>query len=279
MKNHGRIWLILTVLCLTAVSTYGQELRIIELKHRRADEVIRIVRPQLGPEDSISGKGTVVILSAAPEHITRIESIIRTLDKPSRQLLITVVQGENARQALDSIDVSGNVSIGDDARIEFGRRPQPDDTVSVEGRSGRSAQRNADIQQLRVQEGMAASIFIGQSIPISAQAAAPRTQHRQPGQDVVFREVRTGFRVVPRLTGNRFVLDIASQRETSDTIAYGAVASQQIQTQVYGKLGQWVDIGGIVGQRQFSESGILYSDDNRRRNDQAVYIRIVEIKP
>ena len=272
MAHRPYIW-ISVLLVLFCTSATGEQLRIIELKHRPADEIVRIVKSQLGPEDTISGKGYVVILTAAPENVNRIESIIRTLDKPSRQLLITVVQGENARATLSSIDVSGNLSIGDNTRIEFGRNPQPDNTVSATGRNSESVQKNIDIQRLRAQEGLPAVIYIGQSIPVSTRTTAPRPS----GNRVAFRETRTGFRVVARLSGNRFVLDIESQREIVSSATHGAVATQQIQTQVLGRLGQWMNIGEILGAGQWRESGIVYSDEDRRQGRRPVFIHIAEI--
>lgn len=272
MNAHRKYLWILTLSFLLCTATTGAEVSIIELKHRRAEEVIRIVAPLLGSTDAISGKGFTVIVTAAAENISRIESIVRSLDRPSRQLLITVVQGENARQALNTIDVSGNLSVGDQAGVEFGRHPQPDDTVSVKGRSDKSAQRNADIQRLRVREGMRAVMFIGQAIPVSTATIDPRT-----GSRVVFQQVRTGFDVVARLSGNRFVLDIVSQRESTITADRGAIATQQIQTQVSGQLGQWVDVGGILGMRQFGETGFVYSDEYWKENRSSVFLTIVEV--
>ena len=261
---------VLLVLLCTALN--GQEVSVIHLKYRPANEIVRILSPQLGPEESITGKGFVVILTAASENVSRLEQIIRTLDKPSRQLLITVVQGENARQALTSVDVSGNVSIGDNAKIEFGRNPQPENTVSVKGESSESKQLNADIQRLRIQEGRSALMYIGQSIPISAKTIDPRPGNSQ----VVFQEVRTGFWVTTRLTGNRYVLDIVSQRKSAASTGGGVIATQQIQTQVAGQLGRWMDIGGVLGVSRHSGSGIVYSDRQQSQRDQPVYLIIVE---
>ena len=261
---------VLLVLLCTALN--GKEVSVIHLKYRPANEIVRIVKPQLGPEESITGKGFVVILTAASENAARLEQIIRTLDKPSRQLLITVVQGENARQALASVDVSGNVSIGDNASVEFGRNPQPENTVSVKGEGSESKQLDADIQRLRIQEGRAALLVIDQSMPVTARNIDPRLGNRQ----VVFQKVRTGFWVTARLTGNRYVLDIVSQRESAASAGSGVVATQQIQTQVTGQLGKWMDIGGVLGVSRHSESGFVYSDRQQSQRQQQVYLIILE---
>ena len=269
-------WIFLLLLLFSASAAEGEQLRIIDLKHRTAAEIIRVVQPLLGPEDTISGKAYVVFLTAAPENLARIESIIRRLDKPSRQLLIIVVQGEDAREALGSIDISGNLSIGDNTRVEFGRNPQQKDSVSITGRGDRSAQRNVDIQKIKTREGSAAVIYVGQSIPVSLQSVAPRPQGNLSDGSVVFKEVRTGFRVLPRLSGNHYVLDITSQRESTLTAGRGAVESQQIQTQVQGRLNQWLDIGGVLGVRQLRSTGLVYDDRTGKQSRGGVYLKVVE---
>ncbi len=261
---------VLLVLFCTAL--HSREVSVINLKYRPADEIVRIIKPQLGPEESITGKGFVVILSAASDNLPRLEQMIGTLDKPSRQLLITVVQGENARQALASIDVSGNVSIGDNARIEFGRNPQPENTVSVKGESSESKRFAADIQRLRIQEGRSALLYMGQSIPVTAKTIDPRLENSQ----VVYQQVRTGFWVTARLAGNRYVLDIVSQRESTVSAGSGVVGTQQIQTQVRGQLGKWMDIGEVLGISRHSESGIAYGERQQHNRQQPVYLIIVE---
>ena len=106
-------------LLLFGISAHCGQLSIIDLKHRTAGEIIRIIQPLLGPEDTISGKKNVIFLTTTPGKLARIQAIIRNLDKKIRQVKITVVQGQNAREALASVDVSGNISIGDNAKIKF----------------------------------------------------------------------------------------------------------------------------------------------------------------
>jgi hypothetical protein len=272
MKIHRAMLLISAFLLLFGASAHCGQLRIIELKHRTAGEIIRIVKPLLGPDDTISGKRYTILLTAAPENLSRIEAVIRTLDRAPRQLMIIVVQGQHAREALASVDVSGNVSIGDQTRLTFGRKPLSPGTVSAAGRREASGLRNVDIQRLRVQEGLPAFITIGQSIPVSTRAIDPRSN----GDEVVYQELRTGFRVVPRLTGDRFILDITSQRDASSPSEYGTVATQQIQTQAQGKLNEWIEIGAVLGLGQQRAGGLVYSDQQRRKSRTQVFLTVVE---
>jgi len=277
MKFFQHINIMFAILLLFGISAHCGQLRIIDLKYRTAGEIIPLIQLLLGPEDTISGKKHVIFLTATPENLARIEAVIRNLDIKIRQLKITVVQGQNAGEALASMDVSGNISIGDNANIEFGRNPQPEDTISITGRSGQSVHSSEDIQQVIVQEGMSAVIYFGQSIPISSRTSAPN-RGGQGDNFVEFREVRTGFKVKPRLAGNRYVLDIVSQSESTLSVQHGAVDAQQIQTQIQGKLGEWMDISEILSAGHWRESGIVYGDEVNKRNLRQVFIKIVEVQ-
>ena len=274
-----RMAVLLAVLVLFARFANCDQLRIIELQHRPAKEIIPIVEPLLAAEETVSGDKFVIFLTAAPQNIARIESIIRTLDMPPRHLLITVVQGENAEEALDSVDLSGDISIGDHTKISLGRSPPNPDSVSIEGRSRSSARSDLDIQHLRVQDGVPATIYLTYSTPVSMPPVASRSGGRQHPPQVVFREASTGFRVTVRVATDRFVLDIASQRESNAAFGTGAVESQHIQTQVQGRLNQWIGIGEILDGRQQREAGLLYRDESRKQVGQRVFLRIVEVDP
>ena len=126
---------------------------------------------------------------------------------------------------------------------------------------------------------MAAFFYIGQSIPIPLQATAPKLPGRRPDNVVEYRNVRTGFRAVPRLSGDRFVLDITSQRESSFSSRHGVVDAQQIQTQIHGRLNEWIDIAGILGLRQVGETGWVYDDQIQQKNQHPVYLKMVELSP
>ena len=254
-------------------SGYCGHLAIIELKQRHADEIIPAIEPFLGPGDTLSGQRYTIFLNTTPENAVRIQSIVQTLDKASRELMITVVQGENARNVLSSVDVSGNVSVGYNANITFGRHPQPEDSISVKGRSQQSVQRGSQIQQIRAREGMAATIFIGQSVPVF-----PREKGRRVNGHVGYQHIMTGFRVLTRLSDPHFVLDIASQHGSPKSEGDRGVGYQQIQTQIQGKLGEWLEIGGIFGGAQHSETGLVYSDSQKKENRWRVFLIIVEAR-
>ena len=269
MKSFRLI--VVGTLIVTAATSAGNSRNAvaIELRHRTADEMIPIIRPFLETGDTLSGSGYMLILNTGTENLARIQSIIANLDKAIRQLMIMVVQGNGAKAVMAHVDVSGHISVGKHARIEFGRNPQPQDTVSVAGRSGRSAANEVDIQKVLVQEGMAATIYIGQSIPIPAHRSGPK-------MSVEYRRVLTGVRVVARLSGDHFNLQVSSRKESIDGVTSSSVGTQQIQTQIKGRLNEWIDIGGLFEVGQHREKGLVYGHEDHRADRQPVFLKMVE---
>ena len=241
-----KVFKIIVLLCLALLifDTAGQceQLTIIELKYLPANEILPVIRPFLASGETLTGSRYTLFLNSTPETASRIRSIVSTLDKAPRELMITVVQGKNVREILSSVDVSGNLTFGNNANIVFGRNPQESDSISVTGRTGESFRRDSNIQHVRVQEGLPATLFIGQSIPVS-----PLQYGRGDRSHVGYQHVMSGFRVLTRLSNDRFILDIASQGGSSTSNVHQGVGYQQIQTQIQGRLGQWLDIGGVLG--------------------------------
>ena len=273
LKIVKYIVLMCVVLLVLETASQSDQLTIIELKHLPADDVIPVLRPFLAPGETLTGAKYTLFLNSTPETTARIRSIVATLDKAPRELIITVVQGENARENLSSVDVSGNITVGNNVDIVFGRNPQESGSISVTGRSKESLKREHNIQRVRVQEGLPATLFIGQTIPVY-----PLQYGRRDRRHVGYQHITTGFRILTRLADDRFVLDIASRGGSSTSNIHKGVGHQQIQTQVQGRLGEWLDIGGVFGGVGRSETGIVYNDSGNKEKAWQVFLTVVEIK-
>jgi hypothetical protein len=98
--------MIFALLFIFSAIASGGQMAVIELKHRPADDVIPVISPFLGPGDSLSGQDSLLFLNTTPENLTRIRSIIAgSCSSHSRQLAITVGQGDNAIDQLRWVDL------------------------------------------------------------------------------------------------------------------------------------------------------------------------------
>ncbi len=241
-------------------------LEIITLQHRMAADVIPIIQPMLKADDSITGYNNQLILRTSKSRLSEIHSLLESLDRAPRNLLISVDNSSSASGQDRSIEGS--------THLYSSSRTGADINVDVKGRSHRS---NADGRyQLRVLEGHAAVIETGRDTPYQGYEVIEDRNGRIIRKHIDYREVRSGFYVVPQVIGQRVDLEIVPQQESLSDKADGSLKLQHIDTVVSGRLGEWINIGGIMaGQRQDSR-GLLAQ--TQRRSDMQTTVRIkVEI--
>ncbi|BBO68334.1 hypothetical protein DSCA_22640 [Desulfosarcina alkanivorans] len=264
---------ILASLLIVSIGVCGEQLAVIELKHRPADDIIPVITPFLGPGDTLSGKDFLLFVGTTPDNLARIQSIVSHLDQAARQLAITVVQGENALESLGSLAVSGRVSVGEQVTVGVGdHRGKPDDTLAVDARSRQRRRSSSDIQRVIAQEGQAATIFVGLSEPVST--GSPRHHGMRVGQIRGYREMLTGVRVTPRVSGDRMTLEIETRRDGPGDGGSGTVRTQGIQTRIQGRLDEWIEIGGILTAKDRTGTGLGERQTARQSSRRHVFVRV-----
>ncbi len=283
-RQHGtdtaRVWGVILV-ALACVGGWGagaltaQPLHIIELRHLRADEVIAVLEPLLAPGDAVTGHGYKLFLRTSPDNLPRLQAVVARIDQAPRQLLITVLQGREAHDRLRAGRLTGEVEIADDAKVRVGRRtPRPDTSVTARVRDGHGRQTGENRQQVRVDAGRTATIYIGHSIPVTV----TETYGGRPVPVNTYRDVTTGFAVTPHVAGQRVTIAIRSQTETLLNPDAARIATQHVDTVVTGHLGHWIDIGAVVQTRFSSRSGILNRRHDKHGDNRRVLIKVDEVE-
>ncbi|MGK0673877.1 MAG: secretin N-terminal domain-containing protein [Halothiobacillaceae bacterium] len=212
------------------------------LQNRMAEEVIPLIQPMLGPGDAISGEGNLLILRTSPAIQARVRQMLAEIDRAPRNLLISV------RSSME--DMREETSAG--GRIQFG----PSGT-SIQGSVGvrESNTGRGAIQQIRVLEGMPATLRVGEEsqrvepllVPYpGGYAVVPSTTTRTTGR---------WLRVVPRLQGQQVLLDIQPEEAHADPRHPRNLDVQRLSTKVLVPLGQWTPLGGVDSQEQRDSLG------------------------
>jgi type II secretory pathway component GspD/PulD (secretin) len=260
---------LLTLALLFAVTATAQtELKTFQLQNRNAEEMISILRPMLDPRGGISGTGYTLLVRSTPENLREIEQLVRELDAALRNLTITVRRGELSEQERQGIEARGEIG-GDSGKVDIGDNGKP------RVRIYRTEQRGDDSgdQRLRVLEGQWARIQSGQEMPV------PQRSVTQSGGGVVvqdsieYKDVSSGFEVRPRLSGDRVTVDVRPFRARPANSG-GAIETSSLITTVSGRLGAWIELGGVVEERQGSSRGIIHSTQERDVQRMRTYIRI-----
>ena len=267
-------------------------LEVIPLHYRTAEEVIPVLRPMLAPEGTLSGFKGQLIVRTTPENLAEIKRILASLDSAPRQLLITVRQDADLDRQRSTAGVSGSVG-GENARVtvppasreRYGGSVvlrEGDNRIQAHVLESGSAGTDRNTQTLRVMEGREAFIRTGQSVPVRGRQVTRTVVGGQVVEQVVdttqYRDVTTGFYVRARVSGDRVVLEVSPQRETLSQDIRGGVNVQRVVTTVSGRLGEWMELGG-VGQTATAEQSVLLGRaSSATRDDRRVLIKVEEIR-
>lgn len=259
---------------------------VIPLKYRNAEQIMPVIQPLLGRESSLSSFQNQLVIRATPAELAQVKSVLASIDTPPRRLLITVRQDSDAARERREAEVSGSVG-SDNARVTVpGSGSREGGNVVLRDGDDRLRARVVDTRQtgsertaqtVQVLEGYSAFIRVGESRPVPNRQVVRTMVNGQWVDRVVesteYRDAVTGFNVRPRLQGDRVTLDIDPQRDSFDEQRRGAVNVQRVVTTVSGRLGEWMDLGGVGETRSDDRSGI-YSTRGMRSNDQ----RSVQVK-
>jgi len=281
------------LVALASIAAHAQStvLEVIPLHYRMAEEIIPIIQPLLAREGSVSGFQGQLIVRTTPANLEEIKRILASLDTAPRQLVITVRQETGVERSRSSAEVSGSVG-GDHGRVTIpgsgGTRGgnvvlrDGDDPLRVNVLEGTSSERDRSEQTVRVMEGREAFVRIGQSVPVRERQVQRTVVGGRVVEQVVegaqYRDVASGFYVLPRVSGDRVTLDVSSQRESLSRRSAGNVNVQSLVTTVSGRLGEWMEIGGVGQDASGRQVVLLGRSATASRDSRRVLIKVEEVR-
>ena len=225
-----------------ALQAAAQDLEVIALRHRTAEQVIPLLRPLLEPGGVLTGQSGQLIVRASPANIAQIRSALEALDRPLRRLQIQV--------RFDDAFASSRQGLG--ASVEAGDRGA---RVELRARDSSAGGGEAIEQRVQVLEGGRAFISTGESRTIPQRQYIQTPAGVLSQQTMVVQEAQTGFEVVPRIVGDAVILDTAS----------GSVRT---------RLGEWTELGGIASERSREAAGIGGESRSRGAASRRVWLKV-----
>jgi type II secretory pathway component GspD/PulD (secretin) len=241
------------MLLLVQLPALAQEMAVIELRHRPADEIIPLIQPFLGPHDSIVPHRSQVIIKADRGTIDEVRSVLEKVDQRPHQLQISVIQGKH----LTTEGLNGGIAVG--GRVGGG--------VNVRGGIAATRQQgsNQATQHVQTLDGQAATIQVGQVARYATYAYGYGGVNYQP--------VTTGFSVIPRLTGPQEAM-IAIEPWSDHLNRGGIINTQGASTQLIAPLGAWVEVGGLTETRTNQGFGVGY---NHSQQDSRIFLKVDDL--
>jgi len=260
------------ILCIISCQAFAQtELRIFTLQHRFAQDLYAAISPLVDENGAVTGMNNQLIVRATPAQLIEIEGIIAQLDVPRVNRRITVQSQQDQQSSFDDTQISGNVRRG---RVIVGNSPNavPNsgrvDIIRNEQQSARSSQ-----QFLQVVDGERAFIRVGSLVPFSQDWVILTKRYAQVARSTDWVEVSTGFSVRPRTIGNQVELEI-TPRISNNGYGQQSIDFETLSTVVHVSLGEWVDIGQTMQQRDDVSSKILGSESGSAQQKNGLRIKV-----
>jgi hypothetical protein len=272
-------WLLITILLLISQALYaGNQLKIFDLQHRFASDLLPTIVSLVGSDGTVSAMGNHLIVRASDSQLAQIEQVIASLDVAQKNLKISVRHQRDSSEANSDISASGRVGSGN---VEIGvdggptrRRRITGNGVDVRLSGQENSIRQTGGEFINVLEGNRAFITVGQSVPYTQQWVTYGQRYFNIQQSTQFRDITTGFEVLPRRIGDQVELEITPQ--IAQLRNNGMIDRTSLTTTVRGRLGEWIDLGGTMQSHDEVSRAILSSGNSRGEDNQGLWIRVEE---
>ena len=265
------------------------QLEVIELYTRSADEMVQLLKPMLAPGGSISGTGDKLVIRTTPQNLAELRIIIDQVDAAPRRLRITVRQDIFAPGLERDLEVSGSVG-SDGVRVTVppntssqtssgaAANTDNENRVRIRVESTQTEDTGSTVQTVQVNEGQAAFIALGESIPIRTYSVAVGVVGFAAGETVVYRDVEAGFFAVARMRGDEVTVQVSSSADAVLSRRTGAIRIERVSSVLSGRSGEWMEVGSVTLSADREETGIISYRSNTQRDQRRTWIKVEEVR-
>lgn len=262
-------WLAVST-CLMVTLAWAQALTVIDLKHRRAEEIIPVLQPLLEEGGALTGQDYKLFVRASAGNVAQLRSVVEQLDRQQRQMLVSVRRGTARDIEREQASVSGTVRT-DDGGISVNERTRSQSGVTVRAGEGTLRTQGSSVSSVQVLEGNSAFIATGTSVPIVTAVAVGGGRRPFVAGTIEQRNLQRGFMVTPRVRGNEVILEISQQDER---VTGGNIQTQSLDTQVVGRLGAWIELGGVSESSSSTGRGVLSRSYGTDSNELSIWVKV-----
>jgi len=279
--------ILMALLCSISLFTgaaLADPIQTIQLRHRPADEIMPVIKPLLGADDSLTGQGYQLFIRTSEKNFEQVRQMVSKLDTAAKMLLVSVFQGND--RELRALGVSGNFQYQDsDAKVGLGSSDKSGQRGADVKYSTRNASAGAHtfstrgrlsdnpIHQLRISEGSEGYIETGESIPYFSGSYWRGGRHGLVGGGVDYKDINTGFYVLPRIHGEQVTMDVSPYKQSQSRQRGGDIETQSASTRITGQLGEWLAIGGITGQTRRYNTSVGSYGSTQSRDNASIWIK------
>lgn len=252
-----------------SLSAFAQtELRVFTLQHHFAKDLYSVITPLVGEEGTVTGMNNQLIVRATPAQLLEIESVIAAMDVPRANRKITVASNRNQQSTYNNTELSGNVNIGN---VTIGNRQRGQGaSIDVTRQQNQSSQNSQ--QFIQVVDGQRAFIQVGTLVPFTQDWLLITKRYTQLTRTTDWVEVSTGFAVSPRTIGNQVEVEVTPR--ITNLRSQQSIDFETLTTVVRVNLGEWINIGQTMQQRDDVSRKILGSQSGNFEDKSNLSIRV-----
>lgn len=271
------LWLLI-LLSITLVGHAASDFKIFTLQHRFAEEVLPTIQAVVGNRGTASAIQNQLIVRTDSKTMAEVEQTIATLDTVRENFTISVkrqnsLTGSSRNSSIRGRTRIGNATIqtGNDARIgRDGIQTRDGLQIGIEDNQTNSQQSSQ--QFIRVTDGAPAYISVGESIPYTNEWIMLTRRYAVRQISTEFVDIDTGFTVRARSIGKQIELEITPT--FSKLQQDGRIEFEQLSSTVRVQRGEWVNIGGIMQDKDEVSRAILASGSGQSTQNSQISIRV-----
>jgi len=270
IKNRV-LWLLMA-LSLTLQGHAANDFKIFTLQYRFAEEVLPTIQAVIGNHGTASAIQNQLIVRTDSKTMAEVEQTLATLDTARENFTISVKRQNNFTGTNRNSTVKGRTRIGN-ATIQTGndaRNGRDGIQIGIEDNQTNSQQSSQ--QFIRVTDGAPAYISVGESIPYTSEWLLLTRRYAVRQVSTQFVDIGTGFTVRARSIGSQVELEITPT--FSSLQQDGRIEFEQLSSTVRAQRGEWVNLGGIMQDKDEVSRAILTSISGQSTQNSQLFIRV-----
>ncbi|MCW8891896.1 MAG: hypothetical protein OQK50_05625 [Deltaproteobacteria bacterium] len=253
---------LLSLLLLFFIPSVWAEVKVLELQHRAAEEIVDEVREILDQGEKIQAVGTHLVIVAEGDSLLAAEELVALLDRLPQQFIVRL-RHERQQQ-----------TTAEKTTLGHGKTTIPSGTTARH--LGNSS--SAVVQTLRIQEGASGWFEIGSNIPYTKEWSVVTGDISGYSEQTAYMTLKTGFKVqIIQTVGNNVLTLIEPQAISSEDHTTGNPPHTDFsayRSRIYLPLGEWIVLGTQLQKHdQLGRKIISWRADNRE-SEKIHFIRI-----
>lgn len=249
-----------------------------------ADKLVPVLEPMLGPEDRITPYRNKLIVRAPRHRQDKILEILKDVDRPLRNILISVRYGSTNTSQVQSVQTDVRYKNGNGVRIDAGDQPDDkvviykgsslDDKIQVRAvaKNRFSTDNENVLSEIRVMEGSQSFLQVGEEVPVNHFVLLHPAGY---GNTTEYRMVGNGLFVVPQIVRDKVRLELYTTQQKPQRGNRNTVEKTDAQSVLLVEPDIWTPFAGTTTQVQTQGSGNVLSTRNmQKQGNKALELKV-----